>query len=117
MLYRTLSTADSLERSGHPFHHVLFDHRASGGIAVIAESFDPNCPDCLKQAESDRGWLLWYTLAHTKTTRLVRFDEGREVAQRWAEDMAKDAEILDVCLQSPLGDLIRLKGSHQRDVK
>lgn len=60
--------------------------------------------------------MLWYTLAHTKTTRLVRVDEGREVAQRWAEDMAQDDDILDVCLQSPLGDLIRFKGDRQRDI-
>jgi hypothetical protein len=110
MRYRALNTPDTLDLSRHPFHHVLFDRRPSGGFAVIGEGFDPNCPDCREQAASERGWLLWYTLADTKTTRLVRLDDQIEVAQRWAEDMAKDPDVLAVCLESPLGDLIRLKG-------
>jgi hypothetical protein len=113
MLYRTLSTGSSLDLSRHPFHHLLYDRRPSGSVAIIAEGFDPNCPDCQEQAASRRGWLLWYTLADTKTTSVVRFDDRREVAQRWAEDMAMDADVLAVVLESPLGDRIRLKGNSQ----
>jgi hypothetical protein len=110
MHYRALRTPDPLDLSRHPFHHVLFDLRPSGGFAVIGAGFDPNCPNCREQAARERGWRLWYTLACPKTTRLIRLDDQSEVAQRWAEDMANDPDVLSVWLESPLGDLLRLKG-------
>jgi hypothetical protein len=110
MRHRARSTPGTLDLRHHPFHHLLFDQRPSGGVAAIGAGFDPNCPNCREQAVSEKGWRLWYTLACTKTTRLVRLDDRSEVAQRWAEDMANDPDVLSVWLESPLGDLLRLKG-------
>jgi hypothetical protein len=54
-------------------------------------------------------WQLRYTLADG-SKHVAPPLEGREVAERWAQDMAKDCEVKTVRLQGPLGEVIKLKG-------